>query len=130
MSVKFSTYRLYFFFPLNDSLFFLQSKHDIMKVLSNVKVIQNVNHTLVFHFYLFTYDFIKLFFFNFTKLTKLQFEKKYSPCPSWLPRRSLNVLSKIIISSILYQFCLPQTSRCNSTPSFSSRGIFRTFEGL
>lgn len=41
----------------------------MMKALANDKVVQNVNHTLVFHFYLFTKDFFKLFF-SFYKINQ------------------------------------------------------------
>lgn len=42
----------------------------MMKALENDKVVQNVNHTLVFHFYLFTWEFIKHIFFPFYKMNQ------------------------------------------------------------
>lgn len=45
-----------------QKLFFLQFTLEMMKALENDKVEQNVNYTLVFHFYLFIQDFFKLLF--------------------------------------------------------------------
>lgn len=85
----------------------------------------DLNLCYIYHF---CTDFVSLFY---CEKQSHSGGKKSLPVRLGCPHRSPNVLSKIIISSITYQFCLPQTSHCNSTPGLFSTGtIFRTVEGL